>query len=201
MHKEYVNEVRSFKKLLEALEPYVKKFELMLKEKKFPGCSLRPIEVWGNWLICAVIRRYISGEVTFADGPSGDGIIVDKRDGSTRQTEHVSATDNPFSPRDLPSGERRIIEAIEKKIALGSNYAEGSILIAFFDGAGEWYRNKVREAIGKHNFHKIYLIGLLTRDANGFAYSVTELHENNSITFKVQINPDFSHWSVSRYPN
>ena len=199
MIKQNVNIIRSFKRLLKVLEPYVKDFRLMIKEKKFPGCHLRPMEVWGNWLICAVLRKYISGEITFADDPEGDGIILDKRDGSFRYTEHVSAVDNPFSKQNLDTGEKRIIERIKIKIALGDNYADGKILIAFFDGVGLWYRNKVREAIsGKHKFYKVYLIGLLSKDEHGFAYSVTELHENNSTTFKVQINPNFDSWSVSK---
>ncbi len=199
MPKEIKNVVKSFRHLLKILKPYVKDFELMLRTKKFPGSSLSAIEMWGNWLICAVIRRYISGDITFADDEEGDGIIFDKRDGSTRQTEHVSATNNPSSHESLASGEQRIINAINKKISKGPNYAAGNILIAFFDGAGEWYRNKVREAInGRHNFYKIYLIGLLTRDSSGYAYSVTELHENDSITFKVQINHNFTHWSVTK---
>lgn len=200
--KKPINVLGSFKKLLKEMKPYVEDFGgKMLKERQFPGIPLKPIEVWGNWLLCAVLRKNISGEITFGfDDDGGDGVIYDRRTEWGRQTEHVSRTDNPNSPVMLPAGDARIIEGIFIKI--NKNYAnpEHLALVVFFDGAKEWHRNKIREAInGKHKFWKIFLIGLHKKDENGYSYSVTELYENHSITYIVQINPDFTHWSVWKW--
>ena len=73
----------------------------------------------------------------------------------------MSALENPFNK--LPKGESRVISAINLKIDKGSEYAKGKWLVVFFDGAGEFYRNKIRENIkGRHNFGAVYCVGLLT---------------------------------------
>ena len=198
--KKIVNAVTSFKKLLKAIEPLVKNFPELLKTKRLPDSSLNATEMWGNWLLCAVLRKNISGEITFADDGEGDGIILDRRTGAGRQTEHVCALDNPNSGKILPWGEQRIIDAINLKINKQYSDAEELVLVVFFDGAREWHRDKVRAAInGRSKFKGVYLIGLHTLDEKGWTYSVTELHENHSITYLVRINPDFTHWSVWKW--
>lgn len=75
-------------------------------------------------------------------------------------------------------------------------------LLCFFDGAGEFYRNKIREKIkGKHNFGAIYCIGLLDSNKDGYSYIITEFKESSgdkSISFKVNINNDFTDWSIEQ---
>lgn len=102
----------------------------------------------------------------------------------------------------MPKGENRILTAINSKIDRGREYAEGKWLVVFFDGAGKFYRNKIRENIkSRHNFGAVYCIGLLTSDKNGYKYIVTEFkdsHGDKSITFKVNINSDFTDWKISQ---
>ena len=172
----------------------------MIKGRGFTNFSLRPREAWANWLLCIVLRKLHGDHLTFAEDPSGDGFIVDKNTGEVIPTEHVSALENPLNP--LPKGESRVINAINSKINKGEKYAEGKWLVVFFDGAGEFYRNKIRESIkGRHNFGAVYCVGLLTSDENGYAYSVTEFresHTNKSVTFKVDINLNFTDWKISQ---
>lgn len=191
--------VKDLKTLLKDLEGAVKDPKFLQRGRDISNFSLRPREVWANWLICAVLQKIHGTEdITFTDGPeSDDGVIVDKGTGGSTITEHVSALDVP-SKGPLLKGEARIIARIDHKIKRGSDYARGKFLVVFFDGLGKWYRSKVREAInGRHYFKGVYLVGLLKIENGSYSYSVTELQETDSISFKVQINPDFTDWTVA----
>src|SRR3989344_2728535 len=164
---------------LKDMEPMVKNPKFLWNGRDMPNFSLRPREAWANWLICAVLQYLHGDRITFAEDNDGDGIILDKVTGVWIPTEHVSALDT-HSGSKLSNGETRIINAIMIKVDKGPEYAKGKNLIVFFDGAGVWYRNKVREAInGKHNFNMIYAVGLLESGKNGYSYSVTEFHEKD----------------------
>ena len=195
-----LSQIKDFKIALKDMEPYVKNPNFLIKGREFTNFSLRPREAWANWLLCVVLRKLHGDNITFAEDPKGDGFIVDKNTRETIPTEHVSALENPFNK--LPKGEDRVISAINQKIKKGPDYAKGKWLIVFFDGAGEFFRNKIRENIkGRHNFGAVYCIGLLTSDDNGYAYSVTEFRDSSgdkSITFKVEINPSFTDWKISQ---
>ncbi len=192
-------QIKDFKLVLKDFEGMVKDPNFLWHGRKIENFSLLPREAWANWLFCAVLRKLHGNEITFAEDDEGDGVIIDQKTGQYIRTEHVAAMDFPSTK--LSGGEARIIAAINHKIDKGSKYAKDKILIIFFDGAGAWHRNKVREAInGRHNFFKIYLIGLLSSGKEGYEYSVTELHEKYSITFKVEINNDFNNWTVKLIP-
>lgn len=182
------------------MEPYVKNPAYLVRGREFTNFSLRPREVWANWLLCAVMREMFGEHITFAESKVGDGIILDKNSGRWVMTEHVSALENPHN--ELPKGEDRVISAIDRKIARGRNYARGKKLVVFFDGAGEFYRNKIRENIkGRHGFDSIYCIGLLTSGEDGYSYSVTEFKDSygdQSVTFQVDINGDFTGWKIAQ---
>ena len=191
--------VKDLKIALKDLEPRVKDLKFLLSGREFHNFSMRPKEAWANWLLCAVLQKIHGDDITFGDDEKGDGIFFDKKTGKWIGTEHVSALDNPSSLSTLPKGEARVIEAINHKIKFGPTYAKNKFLIVFFDGAGEWRRDKVRESINdRHSFMGIFLIGLLWSNESGYAYSVTQLLRNDSITYKIQINSDFNDWEVSR---
>lgn len=194
-------QVRDMQALLKDMEPYVKDPRYLHRGREFGNFRLRPREVWANWLFCAVLQRLNKTKITFAEDNECDGIIVDTETGQVVRTEHVSAMEIPEG-RVRPKGDARIIEAIEEKVARGSAYAEGKFLLVFTDGAGEWRRKNVREAIsGKHNFKAIYCIGLESAGPEGYAYTLTQFHPKTpdaSISFKVRINGDFSEWKVFR---
>ncbi|NQT49459.1 hypothetical protein HQ571_02065 [Candidatus Kuenenbacteria bacterium] len=200
MKVEEINLIKDFKIALKDMEPYVKDPNFLIKGKPFVNFSLRPREAWANWLLCVVLRQLNGERITFAEDPYGDGFIVDKNTGRIIQTEHVSALENLFD--ELPKGEARIIKRINLKIEKGNEYAKNKWLVVFFDGAGIVYRNKIRENIkGRHNFEVVYCIGLLTSDKSGYSYAITEFkdsHGDKSISFKVEINNDFTDWEVSQ---
>jgi hypothetical protein len=195
-----IKQIKDFKIALKDMEPYVKNPNFLIKGREFTNFSLRPREAWANWLLCVVLRKLHGENITFAEDTRGDGFIVIKNTGEIIPTEHVSALENPLNQ--LPKGESRVINAINQKIDRGTEYAKGKWLIVFFDGAGEFYRNKIRENIkGRHNFGAVYCIGLLNSSDEGYQYSVTEFRESSgdkSITFKIEINPDFTDWKISQ---
>ncbi len=195
-----IKQIKDFKIALKDMEPYIKNPSFLIKGREFTNFSLRPREAWANWLLCVVLQKLHGENITFAEDIKGDGFIVDKNTGEFIPTEHVSALENPFNK--LSKGEDRVINAINQKIEKGSDYAKGKWLVVFFDGAGEFYRNKIRENIkGRHNFGAVYCIGLLNSGDDGYQYSVTEFRESSgdkSITFKVEINLDFTDWKISQ---
>ena len=195
-----IKQIKDFKIALKDMEPYIKNPSFLIKGREFTNFSLRPREAWANWLLCVVLQKLHGENITFAEDIKGDGFIVDKNTGEFIPTEHVSALENPFNK--LSKGEDRVINAINQKIEKGSDYAKGKWLVVFFDGAGEFYRNKIRENIkGRHNFGAVYCIGLLNSGDDCYQYSVTEFRESSgdkSITFKVEINLDFTDWKISQ---
>ena len=192
--------------MIKDLRLVLKDFESMVKDPRhlwngrdIKNFSLRPREAWANWLICAVLQKIHGSYVTFAEDNNGDGILVDIKSGNVLPTEHVSALNIPKGKK-LAEGEQRIIEAINLKIARGPEYANGKSLVVFFDGAGIFYRNKVRESIyKKHEFESVFCVGLLTSDKDGYVYTVTEFRDSygdKSLTHKVRINESFTDWAV-----
>ncbi len=178
----------------------VKDPENLWHGRKIENFSLLPREVWGNWLICGIMQNlYPDMDITFVEDDEGDGIILNRTTGEFMLTEHVSALEIPKGKK-LPAGEQRIIHAINLKIARGADYAQGKHLVVFFDGAGEFYRNKIRESIyGTHNFNSIFCIGLLTSGPNGYEYIATEFKDSSgdrSVSFRIKINADFTDWET-----
>lgn len=193
-------QIKDLKLLLKDMEPHVRSGWALLRGRKFENFNQLPREAWGNWLLCAVLQSLHGTDITFAED-DGDGIILHRKTGEVIRTEHVSALDNPNAPS-LPSGTDRLKWAISHKAERGLEYAEGKFLLVFFDGAGRWYRDQLRLAInGTHNFRAIYCIGLVTSGPTGYEYSLTEfnpLTPLTSISFKVKIDPTFTHWDVVR---
>lgn len=203
MEKLFLNKklIKDLRKALKDFEPMVKNPKNLWNGRDIQNFSLRPREAWANWLICATLSAQHKRDFTFMDDDEGDGFIVDREKRRIFPTEHVSALDVP-KRKQLPAGEQRIIDAINLKIEKGPEYAENKILVAFFDGAGEFYRNKIRESIyGKHNFEAIFCVGLLNSGPTGYSYAISEFRDafgDQSITHKVEINGDFTDWSVAQ---
>ena len=194
--------IKNFRIRLKDLEPMVKDPRLLWNGRHTRNFKLLPRELWGNWLICVVLQKMYNRDITFMESDdSCDGFILDKDMRLFCQIEHVSALDVPKGKK-LASGEQRVIDAIELKIAKGDTYARGKFLAVFFDGAGQFFRNKIRESIfGRHSFKAVFCVGLLDSGPNGYSYSVTEFEDSfkdQSITHKVEINGDFTDWHITR---
>ena len=191
--------VKDLRIVLKDFEPMVKNPKWLWSGRRIQNFNLLPREAWGNWLVSVVLRKMHNRDITFADSEEGDGFIVDKSLKAIFLTEHVCALDIPKGKM-WPMGEQRAIAAINQKIDRGHDYAQGKILVAFFDGAGEFFRNKIRESIfGRHGFEAVFCVGLLNSGKDGYYYSVSEFKDSfkdQSITHKVEINGDFTDWKV-----
>jgi hypothetical protein len=196
------------RKIIKDLRIALKDFEPMVNDPKhlwngreIQNFSLRPREAWANWLLCVVLQKCTKKEFTFMEDDVGDGFIIERDRGLAFQTEHVSALDIPKGEK-LPCGEQRIIDAINLKISRGHDYAREKLLVVFFDGAGQFFRNKIRENIfGRHGFEAVFCVGLLDSGPNGYSYIVTEFRDSfghHSITHKVEINSDFTDWQITQ---
>ncbi len=194
--------------VIKDLKIALKDFEMMVKNPKhlwngrdIQNFSLRPREAWANWLVCAVLSKVHKRSITFMEDDIGDGFVVDREKRMIVPTEHVSALDIPKAKK-LPSGEQRIINAINLKIEKGSEYAQNKLLVVFFDGAGKFFRNKIRESIfRRHNFEAVFCVGLINSSESGYSYTVSEFRDSfgvQSITHKVEINGDFTDWEVTQ---
>jgi len=193
--------VKDLRIVLKDFEPMVKNPKWLWSGRKIQNFNLLPREAWGNWLVSVVLRKMHNRDITFADSEEGDGFIIDKSLKVIFPTEHVCALDIPKGKK-WPIGERRAIAAISQKIDRGYDYAQGKILVAFFDGAGEFFRNKIRESVfGRHGFEAVFCVVLLNSGKGGYSYSVSEFRDsfgNQSVTHKVEINGDFTDWKVSQ---
>lgn len=196
------------RKLIKDLRVVLKDFEQMVKDPKhlwngrdIENFTLRPREAWANWLVCAVLSTQHGKDFTFIEDTTGDGFIVERGSGIIISTEHVSALNIPKAGQ-LAPGEQRVIDAINLKIRKGREYAQGKLLVVFFDGAGNFYRSKIREAIyQRHNFEAVFCVGLLESGPDGYSYSVTEFRDSfgeQSTTYKVKINNDFTDYKVTQ---
>lgn len=190
--------IKDFRVALKDMEPMVKDPGFLRRGRKIPNFNMLPREAWANWLLCTVYRHLHGETVTFAEDEKGDGILIDQVNGICVPIEHVSALQVP-SKRPLPTGDQAVIDAVLKKAARGEEYARGKLLLVFFEGVGKFTRQNIREAIhGKHSFVKVYSVGLLTCDDNGYSYAVTEYNDGHSQTFIVTITPDFDSWTVEQ---
>jgi len=191
--------IQDLKICLKDMEQNVKRVKPLWDGRPLPNFSLLAREVWSLLLICAVAEEVNGKRVTFCEDDDKDGIFVDLEEQDCIKVENVAAMDFPGG-KSLPTGEARIVDAIEHKIDKGKSYAEGTILIVFYDGAKTHYPNKVAKAVdGKHHFEKIYIVGLID-DKNGteYSYSVTELHGQDSTIYRIDINPNFTDWTVTK---
>lgn len=185
----------------------LKDFEGMVKQPKFlrtgrriKNFNLLPREAWGNWLLCAVLCEFFGRDITFAEDEEVDGVIYDRDTDQWFYTEHVCALQTPGPHAEL-LGEERILHAIQHKINRGEEYARGKRLVAFIEDAGKWFPNRVGKSVhGRHHFDAIYVIGLTTHSDDGYSYSVSQLDgvTGDSPTWQVDINGDFTDWSVTR---
>ncbi len=161
--------------------------------------KMRPREAWGNWLMCAVLSYVYGVDFSFQDSEA-DGIIFNRKTKDAYVMEHVCAMDFKNGPK-LPTGEARILWAIDKKLEKCKEYpgyAKGKNLLVFVDGAGLVYPNRVGRAIPKNDFGAIYGIIFVEATQNGYSYGVTYFRKNGCPMYRIDINSDFTDWKVKQ---
>ena len=190
--------VKDLKIVLKDMEPYIRAVSPLWDGRPFTNFSLRAREIWTLWLLCAVMGLAHKTRATFCEDDERDGILVDLDADAWIKVENVAVM--KFKDRQPLQGEQGIIDAIQKKIDKGPQYAKGVILTVFFDGIGQMYANRIAKHFsGKHHFEKIYLVGLVN-DKGGaqYQYSVSDIFEQDASIYTIDITPDFSSWHVTK---
>ena len=196
-----LKQIKNLKVALKDMEPYIKNPIFLTQGKRFSNFNMLIREAWANWLLCVVLQKLTGDPFTFQESEDGDGIVGNKRTKAGFVVEHVCAMDFPAGEQP-PKGEDRVLWAINHKVRRGTEYAKDKRLVVFFDGAGEFYRNRIRKDIlGRHRFDAVFCVGLLESNPNGHSYSVTEFRDSfgdKSITHKVEINKNFTDWKITQ---
>ncbi len=95
------------------------------------------------------------------------------------------------------SGDQKIVNAINHKIARGESYTKGKHLVVFAEGLGERHPNKVSKIIeNKNSFDAIYCVGIT--DRTNWVYGLTKLEAPSSPIYLIHFNTDFTDWEVKR---
>jgi|GEM_PF-2609774 hypothetical protein len=172
--------------------------------KPFTNIKLRPREVLGAFLICAVIRSISEQNWTIARDPmEGDGVVLcmDKSrfgDGAFLEQVYV-----PRLSQDLPVSMEEIVKRIEieikKKHRNGKPYYENKHLVIFLDIEGQLDYQKVKKIVDdlEEGFDSYWLFASWDKQ---YSYLVFFLKANRDqpALYNVKINEDFKGWSVER---
>ncbi|MEQ8694279.1 MAG: hypothetical protein RIC85_03005 [Gammaproteobacteria bacterium] len=202
--KHPVKRFRNLTVALKEIEPFVRNGQHLLTGRGFKSFGdMRSREALANWLICVAINSTGKRSVTFASDPiQGDGIIIDVASEETWPTEHVMV---PPRRNDQPDNtQSRILEAITNKRKKGGGaYAKGKTLIVFLGGKGSsWQPNKVARALPTPlHFSAVWVVALqCAEEAGPYTYAVTllDINDGNAPIILIQIEPDFTAWSVER---
>jgi len=200
--KHKVSRFKSLAVALKELQPFILNGRHLQIGKGFKRMNdMRSREVLANLLLCIAVNSVTSPDrLIFTSAPDdvgGDGIIYDNVGGVGIPTEHVMV---PAIPKNMGrDADDLILEAINLKVKKGgSAYAAGKTLVVFlFQGAGEWYPNKVaRRLPDPLLFDAAWVVGLHGVEDGRYAYNVTRLDRQHAPAWRVRFNKDFDGWEV-----
>ena len=183
------------------LAPSIRSRDPLYSGPEFEKLKMRPREVLGNWLICALVNflRGDSAMTLGADPAGGDGLIINSINHSYSPTEHVMVP--RFEISRGTSIEDEIVKAIGAKNERGPTYAAEKSLVVFSDtGGGKWYPNAIERRLpDPFYFQEAYVVGLHYIDGGSYVYFITELRKEKDgqvPCWLIRIAPDFSSWIV-----
>jgi hypothetical protein len=173
--------------------------------KRFGG--MLPRELIVNWLFAAV-GNYIAGAERFqftSDPRGGDGLIYDVVSQTALWTEHVMV--RRASPNESRDTQTRIIEEVTHKIQKGgTSYASGKTLLVFLYSAADgdqWWPDKAAAALPTPlHFDAVWVVGFQPSVGEDRIYALTrlDLRRGHAPVWWVQIEADFSAWTVHERP-
>jgi hypothetical protein len=201
--KEHVTRFKSLAVGLKEIEKFIRTPEQLWTGKPLKGLGgMRPREVVGNWLMCAVLSFEKQQPWCFTSDPTGgDGIIYDPAVEQSWPTEHVIVM--PARAQETGDIDALILDAVQAKESKGEAYARGKTLVVFLDaGLGEWKPNVVARKLPAGHFKNVWVIGLNGPVVDGrYTYAVTCIRTGldpvgNAPTWLVQIHEAFDSWEV-----
>lgn len=204
MRAEYLF-VRSLEDYLEKrIQPILKSPSSLKVGKQFKNIKLRPREVLGAFIVCAVIR-FISGQNwTLARDPmGGDGVVLCMDPTRMAEGAFLEQVYVPRMKEKLPASideiSRRIEVEIKKKHNKGKVYYENRNLVVFLDIEGLLDYQKVKTFVDDFDkgFDSYWLFAPSDRK---YSYLVFLLKANRDkpAAYDVEIREDFKGWKVKR---
>jgi hypothetical protein len=201
--KHAVTRFKNLKVGLKELEKFIREVEPLYTGRPLEQFGMmRPREMVGNWLVCAVINAENGSErLTFTSDPTGsDGVIYNTETEHTWLTEHVMV---PRAPEgETPDIKALILKAVGHKQKKGRAYASGKTLVVFLEAGGEvpWFPNKVAKALPKTDFDGVWVVGLQRVEDGAYVYGVTQLDvsDGDAATWSVRIRANFKKWEIKR---
>jgi hypothetical protein len=201
--KHAVTRFKNLKVGLKELEKFIREVEPLYTGRPLEQFGImRPHEMVGNWLVCAVINAENGSErLTFTSDPTGsDGVIYNTETEHTWLTEHVMV---PRAPEgETPDIKALILKAVGHKQKKGRAYASGKTLVVFLEAGGEvpWFSNKIAKALPKTDFDGVWVVGLQRVEDGAYVYGVTQLDvtDGDAATWSVRIRANFKKWEIKR---
>lgn len=197
-----VKNFKNMKACLKECEQFIKNVDGDLMESgRINGYGdLRPREVVGNWLLCAVLcHQSKPDKFKICIGEAcGDGVVYDTVDDKAYQTEHVLVSKN--NQPESEDTEGLILEQISKKQARGSAYASNKELVVMLNRPNaKWAPNRVANKLPEPlDFDDVWVCAL-HKEINGeYIYHVTCLDSAGSPIWEICINKQFDDWKITQ---
>jgi hypothetical protein len=191
-----ITALRDLRAVLKDLESQIREPRFLRVGRDYEGLAMRPRELLGNWLLCAVLTEITGRSWALSDDPTGgDGAILDDDRKVGFLTEHV------FIPPQISTAtepiDDRIVGSIRAKASKGEPYARGKTLIVFCEAVASWFPDHIGRAVeGIHSFEAIWALGLEDVEDQRYVYWVTKIEPVNSPAWRVRLSSDFDAWVV-----
>lgn len=198
--------VRSLEDYLEnQIQPILKNPHLLKVGRQYTNIKLRPREVLGAFIICAV-ARFISGQSwTIARDPmGGDGVVLcmdESRwaEGAFLEQVYVSRLKEK-SPATIDEIIGRIEVEIKKKHDKGKSYSEDRHLVIFLDIEGLLDYQQVKKNVDRIKDGGFDSYWLFAPWDKSYSYLVFLLKaaKDQPTAYSIEIAEDFRKWKVNR---
>lgn len=175
--------------------------------REFKNIKLRPREVLGAFLICAVVRHLSNQDWTIARDPEeGDGMIWCRHPGREDEVALLEQVYIRLRGRALDSRQllNEVNSAVSKKIEKGREYARNRHLIIFLDATGYLDPQKIKKLIDgiEKRFDSYWLFARFSGNTNlDYVTFLLKAETDQPSAYKVTISPDYREWIVTKLGN
>lgn len=186
------------------IQPILKNPHLLKVGRQFINIKLRPREILGAFITCAVIR-FISGQNwTLARDPMyGDGVILCMEPSRMTTGVFLEQVYVPMIREETSVGIDEIISRLEieikKKHSKGKAYTKNRNLVIFLDMEGLLDYQKVKKIIDnlENGFDSYWLFAPSDKQYSYLVF-LLKADRDQPTAYNVKIREDFRGWEVKR---